>query len=216
MKTYENPFHREHLYFAMEDEDAEDAILQQINDLLREEKRPLQTGVSSDESEYIRLLLESGFILKRKCYEMDVSPSDLLLPLEKNSRELLTARKGSETYAACAEMMFHYYARTHAAVNPLTASFEEFTNILPASAVYTEANGVIRAVSFLEQNEIAYLASDSLKALPSFLASLLARMFAKYDRIVFEADDVDTVTMSLMNMFSKRPSISFDTYIKKE
>lgn len=216
MKTYENPFHRGHLYFVMEDEDTEEEIIQTLNDLLREEERPLQTGVSTDESEQIRLLLGIGFLLKRKCYEMDVCPSDLLLPLEKNPSELLTARKGSETYAACAEMMFRYYAQTHAAVNPLTASLEEFTDILPANAVYTETNGMICAVAFIEKNEIAYLASDLPKALPSFLASLLARMFAKYDRILFEADDVDPAAMSLMNLFSTRPTVSFNTYVKED
>ena len=215
MKTYENPFHRGHLYIEIEDEDLYDGIVQKIEDLFQENKRPLQTSLSSDESECIRLLLESGFLLKRKCYEMNACRSDLLLPLEKNPSELFTAEKGSETYAACAEMMFGYYAVTHASVNPLTASLEEFTNILPSSAVYTETNGVIRAVAFIEKNEIAYLASDSPKDLPSFLEALLARMFAKYDRIIFETDDVDPATMSLMNMFSKRPAVSFDTYIKE-
>lgn len=215
MKTYENPFHRGHLYIEIEDEDLYDGIVQKIEDLFQENKRPLQTSLSSDESECIRLLLESGFLLKRKCYEMNACRSDLLLPLEKNPSELFTAEKGSETYAACAEMMFGYYAVTHASVNPLTASLEEFTNILPSSAVYTETNGVIRAVAFIEKNEIAYLASDSPKDLPSFLEALLARMFAKYDRIIFETDDVDPVAMSLMNMFSKRPAVSFDTYIKE-
>ena len=215
MKTYENPFHRGHLYIEIEDEDLYDGIVQKIEDLFQENKRPLQTSLSSDESECIRLLLESGFLLKRKCYEMNACRSDLLLPLEKNQSELFTAEKGSETYAACAEMMFGYYAVTHASVNPLTASLEEFTNILPSSAVYTETNGVIRAVAFIEKNEIAYLASDSPKDLPSFLEALLARMFAKYDRIIFETDDVDPAAMSLMNMFSKRPAVSFDTYIKE-
>lgn len=215
MKTYENPFHRGHLYIEIEDEDLYDGIVQKIEDLFQKNKRPLQTSVSSDESECIRLLLESGFLLKRKCYETNVCRSDLLLPLEKNPSELFTAEKGSETYAACAEMMFRYYALTHASVNPLTASLEEFTNILPSSAVYTETNGVIRAVAFIEKNEIAYLASDSPKDLPSFLEALLVRMFAKYGSIFFEADDVDPATMSLMNMFSKRPTVSFDTYIKK-
>ena len=214
MKTYENPFHRGHLYIQIEDEDLYDGIVQKMEDLFQGNKRPLQTSVSSDESECIRLLLESGFLLKRKCYEMNVCRSDLLLALEKNPNELLKAEKGSETYAACAEMMFRYYALTHASVNPLTASLEEFTYILPSSAVYTETNGVIGAVAFIEKNEIAYLASDSPKDLPSFLASLLERMFAKYDYIFFEADDVDPAAMSLMNMFSKRPTVSFDTYVK--
>lgn len=215
MKTYENPFHRGHLYFVMEDEDTEEEIIQNINDLLLEDEKPLQTAVFSDDSEHIRLLTKMGFLLKRKCYEMDVCRSDLLLPLEKNQSEFLKAEKGSETYAACAEMMFRYYAVTHASVNPLTASLEEFTNILPSSAVYTETNGVIGALAFIEKNEIAYLASDSPEDLPSFFEALLARMFEKYARIFFEADNVDPTAMTLMNMFSKKPLVSFDTYIKK-
>ena len=183
MKTYENLFHRGHLYIEIEDEDLYDGIVQKIEDLFQENKRPLQTSVSLDEIECIRLLLESGFLLKRKCYEMDVCQSDLLLPIEKNPSELPKAEKGSETYAACAEMMFRYYAVTHASVNPLTASFEEFMDILPSSAVYAETNCVIRAVAFIEKNEIAYLAFDSPQDLPSFLASLLVRMFAKYDSV---------------------------------
>lgn len=215
MKTYENPFHLGHLYFAMENGDTEDAILQQINDLLREEKRPLQTAVSSDDSEHICLLTKMGFLLKRKCYEMDVCRSDLRVHLEKNPCELLAAEKGSEAYSMCAAMMFRHYARTHAAVNPLTASFKEFSSILPVQALYIETDGVIRAVAFIERNEIAYIASDSPKDLPSFFETLLARMFAKYDRIFFEADDVDSTATALMNMFSNRPSVSFDTYIKE-
>lgn len=214
MKTYENPFHRGKLYIEIEDEDLYDGIVQKIEDLFQKNKRPLQTSVSSDESERIRLLLESGFLLKRKCYEMNVCQSDLLLPIEKNPSELLKAEKGSETYVACAKMIFRYYAVTHASVNPLTASFEEFMDILPSSAVYAETNCVIRAVAFIEKNEIAYFASDSPKDLPSFLEALLVRMFGKYDCIFFEADDVDPAAMSLMNMFSKRPTVTFDTYVK--
>ena len=215
MKTYENPFHHGHLYFVMEDEDTEEEIIQNINDLLREDERPLQTAVFSDDSEHIRLLTKMGFLLKRKCYEMDVCRSDLLLHLEKNPCELLAAEVGSDTYSACAERIFSHYARTHAAVNPLTASLEVFSKILPAQTFYIETDGVIRALAFIEKNEIAYLASDSPKDLPSFLETLLARMFMKYDRIFFEADDVDPTAMTLMNMFSKKPLVSFDTYIKK-
>lgn len=214
MKTYENPFHRGHLYFVMEDQDTADEILQKIEDLLRKEERPLQTGVFSDNSERIRLLRESGFFLKRKCYEMDVCQSDLISPAGADGCELLTAEKGSDAYSACAERIFHHYARTHAQVNPLTASHEAFSNILPAQALYMETDGVIRAVAFIEKNEIAYLTSDSPGDLPSFLEALLERMFTKYDRVIFEADDVDPSAMALMSMFSKRPSVSFDAYIK--
>lgn len=215
MKTYENPFHRGHLYFVMEDEDTEEEIIQTINDLLREDERPLQTAVFSDDSEHIRLLTKMGFLLKRKCYEMDVCRSDLLVHLEKNPCELFAAEVGSDTYSACAERLFSHYARTHAAVNPLTATFEEFIQILPANAVFMERDGEIRALAFIEKNEIAYLASDSPEDLPSFLASLLTRMFSLYEYIFFEADDVDPTAMTLMNMFSKKPLVSFDTYIKK-
>lgn len=215
MKTYENLFHRGHLYFVMEVEDTEEEIIQNINDLLREDERPLQTAVSSDDSEHIRLLREMGFLRKRKCYEMDVGRSDLLLHLEKNPCELLAAEVGSDAYSACAERIFSHYARTHAAVNPLTASLEAFSKILPAQTFYIETDGVIRALAFIEKNEIAYLASDSPEDLPSFFETLLARMFMKYDRIFFEADDVDPTAMALMNMFSKKPLVSFDTYIKK-
>lgn len=214
MKTYENAFHHGHLYIEIEDGDLWDGVVQNIEALFQETKRPLQTGVFSDDVERIRLLVKCGFLRKRRCYEIEVRQSDLLVQLSENACKLLEANEGSASYAACAQMMFRAYARTHAEVNPLTATFEEFIQILPANAVFMERDGEIRALAFVEKNEIAYLASDSPEDLPSFFASLLTRMFSQYEYIFFEADDVDPTAMALKHLFAVRPSVSFDTYVK--
>jgi len=214
MEIYNNSFHSGHLYIKIDDDEAGKVQVSQFEKLFNEQRKPLQTAVLSNDCKLIKLLKDSGFILKRKCYETDVSASDLKFPPANHPHQLIETRKGTDDYAICAEMMYEYYSDTHFAVNPLTASRSEFYDILPANAIYSMTGNIIDSAAFIEDNEIAYLCSCNKIGFSEFAQSLLIYMFGKFDRIFFEADDTDWAATELRNMFSIENIISRDTYVK--
>ena len=215
MKIFNNSFHSGHLYLRIDDNEVEKIQVSQFEKLFDEKRKPLQIMVLSNDYKLIDLLKESGFLLKRKCYETVVTTSDLKFPLENHSRQLIETHKGMDDYATCAEMMYEYYSDTHFSVNPLTASLSEFCDILPTIAIYSIEDDVIDSAAFIEDNEIVYLCSCNIIGFSEFAQSLLIYMFGKFDCIVFEADDTDWAATQLRNMFSIENKISYDTYIKE-
>lgn len=208
MEAYFNQFHSSHVYLKITDHDVGAVSASTFIELRAKYHMPLQVMVSSDAEKVIGLLLCSGFVLKRRCYEMDVGPSDLLSPLPKTTERLHIAAKGSPAYASCAAMLYAYYQDAHAAVNPLTATPEAFVEKLPDTALYTDT-----AAAFVEGNEIAYLCASSRDAFPAFAAALLSHMFAGHDRLVFEADDTDWAATELRGMFRPGAETTFTTYV---
>lgn len=214
VELFYNSFHSEHLYLKLDAGEEDQVQASYFDRLLAEKGKPLQIGVFSNARGLIDLLKKAGFVLKRRCYEMDVGAGDLRFPLPDGSVELSEARKDTDQYAACAEMMYEYYSRTHAAVSPLTASLLDFTGMLPATALYSMTDGRISAAAFIEHHEIAYLCSKDHRVFPEFAQALLASMFRQHDRIVFEADDTDWAATRLRALFSTVDPVSYDTYVK--
>ncbi|MBO4847874.1 MAG: hypothetical protein J5586_01850 [Clostridia bacterium] len=214
MKTYVNRFHGDHLYLEIDENETASLRSSDFDGLIEKHRRPLQVMVSSDNVRLIGLLVRSGFVLKRKCYEMDVCRADLAAPAADASEAVFEAVRGTPDYAVCAEKMYRYYADTHAAVSPLTASRVQFEGSLPDTVLYSKKNGRIVSAAFIECSEIAYVFSCGTESFADFAGPLLAAMFARYDRIVFEADDTDPAAAELMGAFSVRPETSFDTYVK--
>lgn len=214
MEIYRNTFHSDHLYLKIEDHEA--AFLQSdaFEELIEKHRMPLQVMVPSDAESIIGLLERSGFRLKRKCYEMDVCAADLVMPYSTDCAALSEARRGTPDYAECAGLMYAYYADTHRQINPLTAAPADFDELLPDTVLYSRTDRQIESAAFIEGNEIAYLFSYAKDRFSRFADSLLACMFARYDRIVFEADDCDWAATRFKEMFSYRPGSSYDTYIK--
>ncbi len=216
MDVFINQFHSGHLYLKIEEREAKTLPPARLDALIDEYRKPLQAMVSSHAAGTIRLLREAGFVLKRRCYEMDVGASDLRAPLRAHPSRLLTAQKGTSMYAACAEGMYAHYAETHRSVNPLTASLQAFTEMLPDTALYLATDGEADAAAFVEGNEIAYLwARDvPVSVFQAFAESLLFELFGRHERIFFEADDTDPVAMKLKAMFADANGDTCDTYVK--
>ena len=214
MDSHENKYHRGHLYLDIDAREVPSLQSSVFEDLVKKHNMPLQAMVRSDDARLIGLLERSGFVLKRKCYEMDVSAADLTVPLPTGLPEVSEARKGTPEYAECAQMMYVCYRQSHAAVNPLTASTADFIDALPETVLYSADNGRIDAGAFIEGSEIAYLFSSGEPGFLRFAGSLLTYMFGKYDRIEFEADDTDRAATRLREMFSVVPGSSCDTYVK--
>lgn len=212
MKTYTNKFHNKHTYLYIEN--SEISTINDFDHLLDKYKKPLQIGVDSDNDNLIDLLEKNDFILKRKCYEVEATKADLKYPLEK--ADIFQCHYGSYEYKKCCQILYDYYALVHYDVSPLTASFAEFVNIIPKDSLYIKEDGIITTCAFVEENEIAYLAtskSDS-KTRRVFLSALLTFLFEKYQYIFFEADDTDYFAIELKDIFDINIKSSYDTYIK--
>ena len=213
METYRNLFHNNCLYLRIDEAETDSLSPAVFEELFRKSNMPLQVMVPSDSARIIDLLQKVGFQLKRKCYEINVGPSDLLSSLPRAARSLVVSHKGSPAFESCARSMYRYYQDTHAAVNPLTASLKEFFEQLPTTVLYTGASSDPLSAAFLEENEIAYLCSRDRVGFNDFAQSLLGYMFERYDTITFEADDTDWAAMALKAMFAVKDEPTFDTYV---
>lgn len=80
MNIHRKTFHSGHLYLDIDDCEVDTLLPSVFETLMAQEGKPLQVGVSSDRSRLVALLRQSGFELKRRCYEMDVTASDLAVP----------------------------------------------------------------------------------------------------------------------------------------
>lgn len=212
MKTYTNKFHNKHTYLNIEN--SEISTINDFDHLLDKYKKPLQIGVDSDNDNLIDLLEKNDFILKRKCYEVEATKDNLKYTLE--NADIFQCQYGSLEYKKCCQILYDYYALVHYDISPLTASFDVFVSTLPKDALYIKRDGEITICAFVEENEIAYLAtskSDS-KSQRAFLSALLTFLFDKYDKIFFEADDTDYLATELKDIFDIDIKSSYDTYIK--
>lgn len=212
----DNPYHDQHCYLNLGLEQYDPAIATELFSLLRKElDRPLQVMLYSWEGRH-DFLTAGGFERRRRCYELEVSPSDLIAPL-RASRELQTAVKGSPIYAACCELLYDYYRKTHAPVSPLMVDADAFCAALPETVMCCIADGTPIHCAFIEPDEseceIAYVATTDLSSLCGFAESLVSALFQEYDTLTAECDDTDPAAMILKSMFRTSSDDSYDTYI---
>ncbi len=180
---------------------------------------PLQAMVYSDDP-LAGFLIFSGFKRRRSCFEAEVSAGDMRFETGKEfiekigilSHEAVFSDSDSELYAECAELLFEHYSKTHADVNPLTASFADFCAKLPQTVYFARSEHALYA-AFVEGNEIAYICASSTDGFENFAAAVCSLLFCKFDKIFFEADDIDWAAMSLLSLFEYEDAPTFDTYI---
>lgn len=213
MKIYQNRFHDGHVYLSIDDFEVDKIQSSEFEKVMYEYQKPLQVMVKSSNRQLVQLLNKSGFQLKRRCYEVEVSESDLIT-LATQLHIIFKSVKGSEEYFECAKDMFLYYKKTHALVNPLTASLEEFMDVLPVDVVYFKEINKIEAAAFIENNEIAYIYANNTDSFEKFAGALINYLFGLNKTIYFEADDTDWVATKLRNKFLVENKESYDTYIK--
>lgn len=211
METFVNEFHNKHTYIKIND--IKKAKVADLEALAKD--KPLQIGVDSDQLEVIELLKKAGFILKRKCYEVEVTREDLKNPLGPKRLETKLTSKGEMAYEKASNLVFEYYKKTHEQVSPLTVDFEKFKEILPDQAFYYEKEGQVLITAFLENEEIAYLAGFEEKLADDFINDLLIYLFKNYEEIFFEADNTDPLAYNIKEIFILKSEISYDTYVKE-
>ena len=210
METYTNEFHKNHTYIKIND--IKKVKVGDLEVLVKD--KPLQIGIDSDQLVVIDLLKKAGFILKRKCYEVEVTREDLKNPLGTKKLETKLTSKGEKPYEKASELIFKYYQKTHEDVSPLTVGFDKFKEILPDQAFYNEKEGQVLMAAFLEDEEIAYLAGFENNLVEDFINDLLIYLFQYYEEIFFEADTTDPLATRLRDKFFVKSDVSYDTYIK--
>lgn len=214
IKLYNNSFHTQNCYLQLNLNSYDPIIAAELFKLLsRDINRPLQVMSASDEEELITFLENGGFKCKRRCYEMEVSPENYIAEAHKKMN-FQYCIQGSAEYDKCCLLMYHYYSRIHESVNPLTADYSTFTERLPKQAFYQYENEKAANVAFVEENEIAYVASSKLGDFKDFIRSVVEAMFEKYENICFECDDCDEAAMELFTIFESDTDDSYNTYIR--
>lgn len=211
-----NPYHNQHFYLNLELEQYDPVMAKELFSLLRKELgRPLQVMLSSQKNRH-DFLTAGGFVRRRRCYELEVSASDLIAPLHP-SVELHTVTRGSIQYAACCALLYAYYRMTHAAVSPLTVSKEIFCAALPDTVMCCIANGTPIHHAFVEPEdagyEIAYAGTTEPSSFSAFAQALVYDLFQKGGSITMECDDCDPAAMCVKSLFRTSPNESYDTYI---
>ena len=213
-----NPYHNQHCYLDLGLEPFDPAIAKELFSLLLKELgRPLQVMVYSWEDRH-DFLAAGGFARRRRCYELEVSPSDLIAPLHA-SAELHTAVKDSPMYATCCELLYAHYCETHAPVSPLTVDADTFCTNLPETVMCCIADGKPIHYAFVERDEdgyeIAYVGTTEPSAFLDFAQALVHALFQHCETLSMECDDCDPAAMGIKSLFRTSSDESYDTYILK-
>lgn len=213
-----NPYHNQHCYLNLSLDQYDPAIAGELFSILRQELgRPLQVMLYSTQ-EMHDFLIAGGFERKRRCYEAEVSSSDLAVPVHP-AVELHTVQKGPPLYAACCDLLYDYYCATHEAVSPLTVSQDVFCSNLPETVLCYIADGKPIHCAFIELGEvgyeIAYVGTTELLSFSDFAQTLVFELFQKCDFLTAECDDTDPAAMQWMHLFRTSTNTSYDTYIRK-
>ncbi len=209
--THRNEFHGRNCYLKAELTRYDFDPAPFFAALYAEKGRPLHTMAPHPNREMAEFLVRGGFALRRRCFLMKVTAADLSAPVREIPLE--EYETGSPEYGEACRLLYAQYARDHAPISPLTADFDRFCSVLPARILCVKgADGGILHYAFPEENEIAYVGSEELSSFPAFAEGLLGRMFARYDTVEFEADDVDPVATSLRARFTTGDGFSLDTY----
>ncbi len=208
-----NPFHATHAYLNLELTRYDPASASELFALLRAELGlPLQAMLDSRETEKIRFVTAGGFQRRRRCFEMVVGEKDLVCPVQEII-PIQETKAGEKAYQECCTLLYGHYARTHMAISPLTADRPTFDQALPDTVFFYPANGAVEHCAFVEENEIAYVASLHMESYHAFAEALLSQLLEQYKCISFEADSTDPVAMALRDFFQHSDKDSFDTFI---
>ena len=213
-----NPYHDQHCYLNLGLTQYDPAIATELFSLLRKEiGKPLQVMCYSWKGHH-DFLPAGGFERRRRCYELEVTASDLVAPLH-STVALHTVTKGSAIYDACCELFYDYYCETHAPVSPLTVPPDAFCADLPETVLCHIAVGKPIHCAFIEPDEseieIAYVATADISSFYSFAQTLVHALFQKFTTLTAECDDTDPAAMILKSMFRTSSDDSYDTYILK-
>ena len=212
----DNPCHNTHRYLNLGLTQYDPSISKDLFSRLRKELgQPLQIMLYSKPEMY-NFLTAGGFERKRRCYELEVTSSDLAVPLIP-AVELHAAQKGSTLYDTCCDLLYAYYSATHDTVSPLTVSQDVFCSDLPKTVLCSMVGSDPNHYAFVEPDEtgyeIAYVGTTDFSSFSCFAQTLVHELFQKCDSLTAECDDTDPAAMQLMQLFNISIDGSYDTYI---
>lgn len=203
LTTHRNDFHNKNIYIDFENEDI--SSLPSFHKIADKYGAPLQMMLEDEDALKRNFIQKKGFKLMRTCYSCEFSSSDLkIAPSDTKIMTTVKNREFSLNY-------YNHYKKMHQTINPLTASFEEFVEILPDEVYFIDEKNF----AFVEDNEIAYVLCEETSTGDDFLLALCHALFCKYETIVFEADDVDPIAMRLKNKFVNGFVEKTETWIYK-
>ncbi|ERT64925.1 hypothetical protein [Peptoniphilus sp. BV3AC2] len=203
LTTHRNDFHNKNIYIDFENGDISPML--SFRAIADKFGAPLQIMLEDKDDLKRNFILQNGFKLVRTCYSCEFYSSDLkIVPSDTKIMTTVKNREFSWNY-------YNHYKKMHQAINPLTASFEEFVEILPNEVYFVDEKNF----AFVEDNEIAYVLCEETSAGDDFLLALCHALFCKYETIVFEADDVDPIAMRLKNKFVNGFVEKTETWIYK-
>lgn len=201
--------------------------------IIDNESTPLQILVQDTNYNKVSLLETLHFIKCRITKEVEVGLCDLKGRLsqfninkdkDKDTNKdiiLFYADKNRDVnnYNECLELLYNYYSYTHKNINPLTISIAEFKESIPSEVYYYKENGKVIWASFIEENEVAYIASDfnlniDITLREQLINELLLILFSKYNTITFEADNTCVEMTFLLNRFNYQNNVNtYYTYL---
>lgn len=210
INTKINPFHNQNIYVDFDLDDMKNINIDTFRKISEENHAPLQMMIDHEETDKRDFIKNNGFKRMRVCYGMSVRKRDMLKKCIAKL-DLFHAKEGEAIYDELAKIYFDYYKKTHKSINPLSADFDEFKNILTKDVYYNDEDGI--ALAFVEDNELAYVYASDLDKADEFFYSLCEKLFNDYEEIFFEADDVDESAMHLKNIFIGRVDEITETWI---
>lgn len=214
IEKYYNAFHCHNCYLNLNLNTYNTTISKHIFlEINSHEKKSLQIMLYSDEKDKISFIEKAGFTCKRRCYEIEASISNLTY-LAHHKVNIKKCHSGDNTYIHCSKIIYKHYQKTHANINPLSINFNEFISALPDTVFYYSLNNEIAGVIFIEENEIAYSHFKEDKYTLDFIYAVVSRLFTKYNKIFYEADDIDISAMKFCDVFNIELIKSYNTYLK--
>ena len=210
IRTWKNAFHNRNVYIDFEYEDLKGEKTDPFLEIYNSRGASLQFMVDSSETFKRDIAKKWGFKKMRSCYSLEVTKDDLISH-ENRTIKICEANLEDEIYESLSKIYFDYYRSSHEAINSVSASFNEFKDILPDKIYFNQDDGM--SFAFIDNNEIAYVYSDNLEIAGDFFCTVAEKMFCDYDTIFFEADDVDECAMRLKNIFSGGLKDVFETWI---
>lgn len=203
LTTHRNDLHNKSIYINFENEDISPML--SFRTIADKFGSLLQIMFEDKEDSKRNFILQNDFKLVRTCYSCEFSSLDL--KIAPSDTKIITTVKNHEF---CWNY-YNYNKKMHQAINPLTARFEEFVEILPNKVYFVDEKNF----AFVEDNEIAYTLCEETSTGGDFLLSLCRALFCKYETIVFEADDVDPIAMRIKNKFVNGFVEKTETWIYK-
>lgn len=212
MTLYDVPEYSANHYLKLEldnlDRDSGPELFRRVRMIAH---KPMLVKVSSDDLSMVRLLTASGFTCKRRRYRVRAGMDDYIA--NTGSVVLHDTSRGQRDYERCCRKLYEYHLACYGEVEPWTAGYGRFCQMLPEKAVYSVNRGDIGSVAFVNRNEVAGICGLNKRSVRNFAQCLAISLLLRYETVCFEYDSCDWASMVLQSLFRNLAVTSLDTYV---